>query len=676
MRRLLVFLAACGSDATPTPPLPEPIVPPKPLEPIRGAHGGVINVLAVTADGRAAVSGDVTGGLRLWPTLDGTREPIVVKAPVAVSLAIAYDGSGFAIAVTDAANRVELVCIDTRGAVRSRRQLGEAVQVEAVGDSFLVLRADQVIDHVAVDGTAIGRLPADAGTQIESLAVRDRTMLAIVSTDKHRYARAISLPLAWGKQSAPLALADDASIVLVPEGTAVIARDAKEDRIGRFELATGVHTPLCPNSTATFRLRRHRFDDFGGGISAAFEEPIAVIDGRVACVVDRIFTWWDLAKSSSTTAPLGSATGQLMFAAANDRVVIAQDHQLAIHTPERADYLGYGFRDLTHVRSVPGGLMIGKGDQQPVLLDESFRERARFALPKLRVDWTDLIPIDDRYIITSSTRPGGGDMWGNAYQVAVYDSVKQVMHQVLPHRARSGDLAYEASTRMLVASDGTKSLLMQVDLEQHTIGNEVTLELENPPRQIALVDPKLAGGLVAIAVRDEGGGALTVFEFHGSDMPPQQEAGDKLVERALRPRRVYQVGGELRAIDRAGRIYVAREDVVDVRAAGTSIATLSGVAGARLRPSPDGKHVVTVENGIVTLFQATGRKIWRTAAWGSSDLDWTATGMLYARFPHALARIDVATGRLAERQCGWAFGIAQTPRETSTAAPSVCDAGP
>jgi hypothetical protein len=49
---------------------------------------------------------------------------------------------------------------------------------------------------------------------------------------------------------------------------------------------------------------------------------------------------------------------------------------------------------------------------------------------------------------------------------------------------------------------------------------------------------------------------------------------------------------------------------------------------------------------------------------------------LYARFPHALARIDVETGALAERQCGWAFGISATPRDGSSNAPSVCDVAP
>src|SRR5688500_1088024 len=134
MRRLVILIAtACGSgsDAPPKPePAPAPPTP-KPMAPITGAHGGIINAIAVTSDATAAVTGDPTGGLRLWPTLDGTREPIAIKAPVADALAIVKDGSGFAIAVTDAANQVEVVRVDGRGNARSRRKLGEAKQVEA-----------------------------------------------------------------------------------------------------------------------------------------------------------------------------------------------------------------------------------------------------------------------------------------------------------------------------------------------------------------------------------------------------------------------------------------------------------------------------------------------------------------------------------------------------------------
>jgi len=680
MKRLsLLLFVACnaGSEPAQKVPAPQPAPAPKPLAPITGSHGGAITALAVTADGTAAASADHTGGLRLWPTLDGTREPIVVKGPVAAALAIGHDGSGYAIAVTDAADQVELIRLDNKGNIRTRTRLGEAIQLEIVGDAVLALRVDQNLDVIAIDGTLRGRLSADPGTQVKSLVVRDPQVLAIVTGEQHVTTRKIDLEkVAWGESSVPLAMSPDAVAVLSADSKTLVAMGAKHDHIMKFDLATGKAKPTCPEGFTAQRLRRFggEFGGFGGGQIA--DMPLGFVDGKLACFVDNVLTWWNIDKNEQTGQD--PTPGSTVFVAANERVISGVSHQLAIHTPDHIDWLGYGFRDLTHVRSVPNGLMIGKGDQEPVLLDNEFRERAKFSLPKLRVDWTDLVPIDDRYIIASSTRPGGTDLWGSAYQIAIYDTVKEAMHQVLALRARTGELAYEPSTQMLLASDGNKSLLVRFDPETHTFGNEIALELATVPKEIELLDPKLANGAIALAIHDSGGGGIEVEEFYAADIPSTQEDG-KYVMRSFKPRKTYRVAGELRAVDRAGKLYihnVMHADEVAIYAGGVSKVMFKGAQDARLRPSPDGKHVVAVDNGKLAMWSTDGTRLWETAAWGSSDIDWTPAGVLYARFPHALARIDVATGSLQERQCGWAFGISATSRDSSSDAPSVCDVAP
>src|SRR5450432_317276 len=86
---------------------PEPPPPPGPL--ITGIHGESIRALAVTDDGLVAVSADVGGAVRLWPALDGTREPVVVAATPPVALAIEADGDDVAFAGLDAAGALEIV---------------------------------------------------------------------------------------------------------------------------------------------------------------------------------------------------------------------------------------------------------------------------------------------------------------------------------------------------------------------------------------------------------------------------------------------------------------------------------------------------------------------------------------------------------------------------------------
>src|SRR5690242_9609340 len=60
----------------PRPPAPQLVV---------AAPTQQMRALAVTEDGTAAVSVDVAGSVRLWPALDGTREPVVMamRRPIA-----------------------------------------------------------------------------------------------------------------------------------------------------------------------------------------------------------------------------------------------------------------------------------------------------------------------------------------------------------------------------------------------------------------------------------------------------------------------------------------------------------------------------------------------------------------------------------------------------------------
>src|SRR5690349_9904582 len=51
----------------------EPIALPTPRGLVSAIPGEAIRAIAVTADGRAAVTSDATQAARLWPTLDGKR---------------------------------------------------------------------------------------------------------------------------------------------------------------------------------------------------------------------------------------------------------------------------------------------------------------------------------------------------------------------------------------------------------------------------------------------------------------------------------------------------------------------------------------------------------------------------------------------------------------------------
>src|SRR5258708_37923510 len=74
--------------------------------PIHAGHEAFVLAVAVTDDGKVAASADANGSLRLWPALDGSREPVVVAARAATALAIARDREQLVIAGLDAVGQL------------------------------------------------------------------------------------------------------------------------------------------------------------------------------------------------------------------------------------------------------------------------------------------------------------------------------------------------------------------------------------------------------------------------------------------------------------------------------------------------------------------------------------------------------------------------------------------
>jgi hypothetical protein len=118
-------------------------------------------VLATTADGLAVVTADHLGGIRLWPVLDGTHEPVVIQGTAPRALALVRDGDGFAIGMLDAAGGVRVVRTTAAGAVRGRvtvRGDAAATAIAASAEQLLVLRADQTVELVDAGGMIESRL--------------------------------------------------------------------------------------------------------------------------------------------------------------------------------------------------------------------------------------------------------------------------------------------------------------------------------------------------------------------------------------------------------------------------------------------------------------------------------------------------------------------------------------
>ena len=680
----LGVLVACGSGTDPAaPPAPvtsgapprSPVVEP-PIGPITGMHGSSIGLVAVTDAGDAAVTADATGAMRLWPALDGTREPVVVTGPRPHALEIARDFDGYVIANRDAARGLELLRLDARGVVRTRVQIAAepAVdQVELTAEGALVLRGDQTIELIDMAGVQRARLVPEPGTRISALVGRAGRVLAIVGSDKAVQARWIDAGTAtWGALSPILPIDPSRPIALSPDHTQITG--TKRDKLRApivVDLTTGKEgpAPLCGFDAE----KAHRGVTDDGIFSTGFEDllpsALGFIDPEtIACLASGQIVWWKTdGVQVPVTVEVAPSPGVAEPALGNRRVVGSVGAQLALFDPSGQKYLGYGFRELSHLRMAPAGVLIGKGDQAPLLLDRELHEIARYPLPKGDMEWTDLLPLDERYVLRMMSRKVMADAWGSAYQITVFDMTKGVVHQQLPNLAHEVTLAYEPTTRLLSTSDGTTNVLLRYDPKTHSFGERFEVHEPVALRAVYLLDPALSGGIVALTIEDRNDG-VTIGELHGDDLHGP----------TISARRTYTVQGQLRTVDRSGRVYMqgaAATDVV-VYTRGTQFARLPGIGGMALRPSPDATHVAAFRDSRVRMLSIEGRVAWQVALWGSADIDWSSGGELIARFPTGLAKLDRATGALRERQCGWSFGIADQPFEHGADMPMVCDVSP
>lgn len=127
------------------------------------AHSGSIDRIALAPDGSGALTRDVVGGTRLWPALDGSREPQVVpiRAPQAFSLA--KSGTGWTIFCVDASGGAKIFGtnakqeVEVKGELPPFQPLIEGVVLPG-GKHVLALFRDHTLRLLDAAGAELARL--------------------------------------------------------------------------------------------------------------------------------------------------------------------------------------------------------------------------------------------------------------------------------------------------------------------------------------------------------------------------------------------------------------------------------------------------------------------------------------------------------------------------------------
>jgi hypothetical protein len=127
-------------------------------------HGGVISLVVLDPFARAALTRDLVGGVRLWPALDGSREPLVVpvRDPRAMALA-SDDAGGWTLALLDAAGGARLVGVDASGKMQPLASLPPTelladIAVLPGGRRIIAVGSDHVLRLLDQHGKELARL--------------------------------------------------------------------------------------------------------------------------------------------------------------------------------------------------------------------------------------------------------------------------------------------------------------------------------------------------------------------------------------------------------------------------------------------------------------------------------------------------------------------------------------
>ncbi|HEY5935299.1 MAG TPA: hypothetical protein VIU61_11705 [Kofleriaceae bacterium] len=505
MRWLVLVMAACSTSAPLEPPSvpvalgrPEPAVPlvlpvAEPLPPvITGVPGASIDVIAATEDGNAVVSS--SGSLRLWPALDGTREPVVIDVANKTSqLAIERDGTGFAIARLDDTGTLELIRTTESGAVRARIAVASErplTQVKLLDGVTLALTDDGALVRIAPTGKIAGRLLPPAGERIATVLVRRGRALALMESAAGVRGRWLA-GVTWSGETAMLAVVPERA-ALSPDHQQVATTDAKARKITILELATGKRVATVITG------RRHDF------------EQIVVVgflgDGAFALLHNGMLELWRNGKRKPVNSPHGFFVTPL---ATDTRIISSYSHQLALADPEGTRYLGYQVMNPTVVRATPDGLLAATL-RSVMRLDDQLVLHKRHQLGEAY----SVLPVDDGRVLVSS--PKGVDL----VELATGKRIQRV--------AEAGFADYHPVTRLISIVESKTLRLGFYQPRTKRIGPLVATSLaEGLDSHVRLLDPAVSRGKLAVILErsfDQFEETMTLREIRAV------KPGEELVE--------------------------------------------------------------------------------------------------------------------------------------------------
>lgn len=599
---------------------PAPVVAP-PAPPVEAAATGAVvappseamRALAVVAEGTAAVSADVAGNVRLWPSLDGTREPVVIAMRRPVALAIMRAGQDLVIAGVDGAGQLELAEVGPSGEPRWRKPVElrrPVVDMRATETGFLVETDDQHLGFVDLAARLQGEVEPPPGMDIAAIAVSSDRMLALLAGDGavHGQWLVVGSFLHWGEETGALPIAPRA-VALSPDSKmlAGIVEDSTSTRLAVIGIEHADRRAIGPdNQFLDPSLRPVRWLDDATVLAESSQQPtLWTIDGDALNAVSSL--------PQGPTATDGGATAVFGIGA-----------ELMLADPTGTTrFLGFRMPSLTALAPSGHSLLASDG-QRVIRLGEDLHEYASYDVAALYAPESPnvLALLDAGHVLVQ--------FYGTVSRIDVVALDTLEMNPV----DESAWLAYDPATRLAAFRQGDSVQFRRFDAKTGAFGSAAELATGPSTPNVELTD---------------GGAFVTTFTGSGSVTRTVTK---------IRPER--------------GTLEVTRSRKQKVTDVTPPVFGPAPPPFWRSVKSPDGTLTARLGNGRLSLADAEGKVRWTVPAIGASWLYWLPSGELLATGA-GIARVDVDTGAFTERRCGWEFGL--WPQNSQAfASATICDA--
>jgi hypothetical protein len=650
-------------------------------------HGGFIDHVAVTEQGDAAVSLDNIGGLRLWPALDGSREPVPFSVNGADALAISHAGDELLVGVLDQAGAVQLLRFSRTGVLHGHIQVPGDIAIDqlvAIDQGMLVARADQSIERYDAAGALRGRIAAEAGESLGALAARHGSA-GVIIVERHLEEQPQE-PVLDQEEIPDRPRPKRNRKVLVAKGRAVAMRwivlgdglrwgapiTLPEKLDGQQLAISPSHERIALISEASelvvLDITRTAEPVDGPKTGVAIGAAIGFVDNdRVARLVGTTH-WWistHAGKGVKVADPwhvdngIGDENINGDGQAADGKIVAGLGPDLVIQDLHDTKYLGW--RELATGNVIASGMHIGveTTSLHIVWLDRALQRESEVDLgdfgfsTRNRVWW-----LDPNHAVVMET--------GDKPALTLVD----FRHR--DQRVALGSFTYvqrveldRTSNELAVVDDGV-ARRYTLDLEHDQMTELQPLALSFQASMLIQLDPARNAGAIAIVWGyDENGDRFATYRD-----------GDAKPGKRLKGKNYKMPSGNFVGYDRDGTIYMHDVEGIYAMHDGKILRRFPlHELATSIVADKTGQRLVGIQGASVTMYDPQGTVLWTQNVWSAQSIVFTTDGAgVLVRTGGGLIELDAATGARITAACGFSFGVmTKTPQVNAFNAQPVCE---